>query len=71
MYTFENTRKIYSALGSVRMVKEQKPRLAISAYHSPNHIIEIPELLLSLRTDYKFHLRHYSMLANEIVLYAE
>lgn len=62
----------YDALkGSGRIIKEQKPRLAISAYHSPNHIIEIPELLLSFRPDYKFYLRHYSMLANEIVLYAE
>lgn len=62
----------YDALkGSARIIKEQKPRLAISAYHSPDHIIEIPTLLLSLRPDYKFFLRHYSMLANEIVLYAE
>lgn len=62
----------YDALkGSARIIREQKPRLAISAYHSLDHIIEIPELLLSLRPDYRFYLRHYSMLANEIVLYAE
>lgn len=62
----------YDALrGSARIIKEQKPRLVISAYHRPNHIIEIPELLLSFRPDYRFYLRHYSMLANEIVLYAE
>lgn len=61
----------YDALkGCAGIIKEQKPRLAISAYHSPDHIVEIPELLLSLRPDYKFYLRHYSMLTNEIVLYA-
>lgn len=62
----------YDALrGASQIIKEQKPRLAISVYHNPNHIIEIPELLLSLRKDYKFYIRHYSLLANEIVLYAE
>lgn len=62
----------YDALkGAEQIIKEQKPRLAISVYHNANHIIDIPELLLSIRPDYKFYLRHYSLLANEIVLYAE
>lgn len=62
----------YDALkGAEKIIKEQKPRLAISVYHHPNHIIEIPKLLLEFRDDYKFYLRHYSLLANEVVLYAE
>lgn len=62
----------YDALqGAAQIIKDQKPRLAISVYHKPDDIINIPKLLLSLRADYRFYLRHYSLLANEIVLYAE
>mgnify|MGYP004547013625 CR=1 FL=1 len=57
--------------GAEQIIKEQKPRLAISVYHNATDFIEIPQLLLSFRSDYKFYLRHYSLLANEIVLYAE
>lgn len=62
----------YDALiGASDIIKNQKPRLAISIYHNLEHIVTIPKLLLSLRDDYKFKLRHYSMLPNETILYAE
>ncbi len=62
----------YKALeGARNLIKEQKPRLAISVYHRRDDIVRIPQLILSLNSDYRFYLRHYSMLANEIVLYAE
>ena len=62
----------YDALkGAASIIKEQKPRLAISVYHKADDIIRIPMLLLSLRPDYQFYLRHYSLLSNEMVLYAE
>lgn len=62
----------YKALeGAKALIKEQKPRLAISVYHRWDDIIRIPELILSLESDYRFYIRHYSLLPNEIVLYAE
>ena len=62
----------YDALkGAEYIIKTQKPRLAISIYHDKNHIVDIPALLLSFRSDYKFYIRHYSLLSNETVLYAE
>lgn len=62
----------YAALkGAEKIIKEQRPRLAISIYHKPSDIVEIPKLLLEYRDDYKFYLRHYSLLGNETVLYAE
>jgi len=62
----------YDALkGAEKIIREQKPRLAISVYHHPDHIVEIPKLLLTYRDDYRFYLRHYSLLANEVILYAE
>lgn len=57
--------------GAKNIIKDQKPRLAISVYHNSQHIITIPELLLNLRPDYKLYIRHYSLLPNETILYAE
>lgn len=58
-------------LGATQIIKEQKPRLAICLYHDFAHIVTIPKLLLSLRSDYKFKIRHYSMHECETVLFAE
>ena len=46
------------------------PRLAISVYHKPEDIYEIPGYILSLVPEYKFYLRHYSSRNWETVLYA-
>lgn len=56
--------------GASRLIKEQKPKLAISVYHKSDDIIEIPKLILGMRPDYRLFLRHYSLLLNETVLYA-
>lgn len=57
--------------GAVNIIRTKKPRLAISIYHKSDDIIKIPEFLLELNPDYSFKLRHYSLLGNETVLYAE
>lgn len=56
--------------GAERIIRKQKPRLAISIYHKPEDIWEIPSLLLDYVSDYKFYIRHYHFTANETVLYA-
>ena len=56
--------------GAERTIKEYKPRLAISIYHKPSDIYEIPELLMEYRSDYKFYIRHYTSYVWETVLYA-
>ncbi len=58
-------------LGGATIIREQKPKLAISVYHDAYHFVTIPKLLLKLRPDYKLWMRHYSLLPNETVLYAE
>jgi len=61
----------YNALvGAKEIIATQKPRLAISVYHRPDDIIKIPALLLELVPEYKFCIRHYSILSNETILYA-
>lgn len=56
--------------GASKIIKEQKPRLAICIYHKPDDFVSIPELLLELRPDYQFCIRQYSLLLNETILYA-
>ena len=61
----------YNALlGAEHAITTYRPKLAISVYHKPEDIFEIPELILSMHNDYKFYLRHYQLSPNETILYA-
>lgn len=61
----------YRALmGAKETIRKYKPRMALSVYHKPQDIIEIPVLLLEYNKDYKFALRQYSSIADETILYA-
>lgn len=56
--------------GSQKIIRQYRPRLAISVYHKPEDILELPEYVLSLHEDYQLYLRHYQMSAYETILYA-
>jgi FkbM family methyltransferase len=57
--------------GAERIIRTQKPKLAISAYHKPEDLWELPFLIKEYNPDYKFYLRHYHLLdMAETVLYA-
>lgn len=56
--------------GAERTICVQRPKLAISVYHKPEDIWEIPSYLLSLHSDYCFYLRHYTFSRADTVLYA-
>lgn len=56
--------------GSMRTIREYRPRLAISVYHKPEDIIEIPALLEDLDLGYRYYLRHYQTRMQETILYA-
>lgn len=57
--------------GARELIQTYKPRLAISVYHRLEHLTEIPELLLSIRPDYKLWLRQYSLFEDETIMYAK
>ena len=57
-------------LGAERIIREQRPKLAISLYHKPEDVLEIPSLILQYEPDYRFYVRHYSLSDTETVLYA-
>jgi FkbM family methyltransferase len=61
----------YEALkGAMSTIVNNKPKLAICMYHRPEHVVDIPELITSLRSDYTFFFRHHSHLQTDWVLYA-
>lgn len=60
--------------GARNVIINQKPVLALSAYHKWNDLIVFTQWITSISNDYHFYLRKYgallSMNRNEIVLYA-
>lgn len=56
--------------GLVEVISSQAPTLAISAYHKPADLIDIPELLTAMRPDYNYYLRTYAHSSFDTVLYA-
>ena len=56
--------------GAEKTIIKWRPKLAISLYHRPEDLYEIPMFLMKIMPDYRFYIRHYSSLWNETVLYA-
>lgn len=56
--------------GAEKIIREYKPKLAVCAYHKPEDLYTLPELIRNYRSDYKFYLRHYTESIYETVLYA-
>lgn len=56
--------------GAEHIIKRYKPDLAVSVYHYPNHIWDIPLYLNTLNLGYKFYLRNYRGFTLETILYA-
>ncbi len=44
--------------GAARTISENKPKLAVGAYHALESIFEIPLLVHDIRPDYRLYLRH-------------
>jgi FkbM family methyltransferase len=56
--------------GARGVIREHAPLLAISAYHAPNHLWQIPRLIKSLRADYRLFLRPHNEECWDTVCYA-
>jgi len=62
--------EIKALTGARKLIKKYKPKLAISAYHLPLDIIQIPLIIHDMAPEYKLYLRHHSLVHYETVLYA-
>lgn len=56
--------------GAKTTISTSKPKLAISVYHKPEDIFDIPSIILKYNPEYTLYLRHYSPRSAETVLYA-
>jgi FkbM family methyltransferase len=56
--------------GARNLLITNSPKLAICVYHSPTHIYEIPQKIISINQEYKLFLRHYSHWYAETVCYS-
>jgi FkbM family methyltransferase len=56
--------------GATQVIKEFKPRLAISTYHKPEDLWEIPHKLKAQNSNYKLFFGHHSPTQWESVYYA-
>lgn len=55
--------------GAKQIIFKYKPTLAISLYHKPEDLLEIPYYIKNLVPEYQFFLRHYATNCWETVLY--
>ena len=56
--------------GAERIIRRDRPRLAISIYHKPEDYFEIPLLIREMVPEYKLYIRHHKPSAADTVLYA-
>ncbi|MDR0735674.1 MAG: FkbM family methyltransferase [Zoogloeaceae bacterium] len=56
--------------GAYRLISRHRPGLAISVYHTPGHLWQIPLLLHDWNLGYRFYLRGHAHNSFELVLYA-
>ncbi|MBN9367055.1 MAG: FkbM family methyltransferase [Comamonadaceae bacterium] len=56
--------------GARHLIQRNRPILAVSLYHNPQDLWELPELLFTLCPDYRFHIRQHGFNSFDTVLYA-
>lgn len=56
--------------GARKTIERCIPRMAICIYHRDEDLYTIPEYILSINSNYRFYVRHYSSYSWETVLYA-
>ena len=55
--------------GAAEVIKRCRPRIALSVYHYPTDIFELPIIIMQLNHNYQISLGHHSFQQMETVLY--
>jgi FkbM family methyltransferase len=61
--------EVQALKGATNVIRQHKPKLAISAYHKSDDFVTIINAIRGIRDDYTFTLRHYSPMIFDSVLY--
>jgi FkbM family methyltransferase len=61
--------EIATLQGMERIIRDQRPNLLLSAYHTPGHLYEIADLVSGWDLGYRFHLRVHEYNTFGVVLY--
>ena len=62
--------ELKALIGSKNTIRKNKPKMAISIYHSYKDLINIAWWIINLNMNYKLYIRHYSKDYRETILYA-
>ena len=62
--------EVPALMGARELITTQKPKCAISMYHSLKQFLEIPEILKQMNPEYEFRYRMHSTVGHDIVCYA-
>jgi hypothetical protein len=62
--------EIDALYGAKNTIIQNKPKLAISIYHTSEHLYEIPLLIHEWVPEYKLYVRHHTDTCADTVLYA-
>jgi FkbM family methyltransferase len=62
--------ELHALRGAVRTIQRYRPKLAISVYHRLRDFWTIPQWIEGLDLGYHFYLRHFTIHADETVLFA-
>ena len=61
--------EIKALQGTQKIIKDQKPVLAISAYHELNHLWEVPMMIKEMNEEYKLYFAHHMWNMADTVCY--
>ena len=56
--------------GAIKTIQEFRPKLAIAIYHQVKDFDNIVNFISNLNLEYKFYLGHYTIYAQETILFA-
>jgi hypothetical protein len=57
-------------MGAEQTIRKHRPKLAIAIYHDLRHFASIPHWIHDLNLGYKFYIGHFTIHAEETVLFA-
>jgi FkbM family methyltransferase len=57
--------------GAIETIRKFRPKLSIAIYHSMEDFVNIPKWILDLDLDYEIHFGHYTIHAEETILFAK